>query len=252
MKKMILLLGLILGICNWGVTAFAEESQVEVQIDTRPNGKLYEGTESLILEVYDLTEWRVTRASDEKSDKEYILNTYPTKEKRLAFVQQEQLPKVTEAPLLLDGEGKVSFSIPRFQNARDAAYLVLSAGETGKYQMLPIVIYLPQIDTVTNQEGQSLLINCKYDELTPTEPTKPITPSEPEPPISDSSEPKKQWPVTPGTPNDGSPDDYISGKEFPSTNELIRNYCILGLLLMFVGFIGLNRKQGGKNYEEQG
>ena len=40
MKKVILLLGLILGICNLGVTAFAEESQVEVQIDTRPGGKL--------------------------------------------------------------------------------------------------------------------------------------------------------------------------------------------------------------------
>lgn len=35
MKKMILLLGLILGICNMGVTAFAEEGQVEVQINTR-------------------------------------------------------------------------------------------------------------------------------------------------------------------------------------------------------------------------
>lgn len=249
MKKMILLLGLILRICSWGVTAFAEESQVNVQIDTRPNGELYEGTESVILEVYDLTEWRMTRASDEKKDKEYILNTYPTKEKRWAFVQQEQLRKVMEAPLLLDGEGKVSFNIPRYQDTRDAAYLVLSTGETGKYQMLPIVIYLPQIDTVTNQEEQRLLINCKYDELTPTEPT---TPSEPEPPISDSSEPKNQGPVTPGTPNDGGSDSYFSGKEFPSTNEVIRNYCISGLLLMFVGFIGLNRKQGGKKYEEQG
>ena len=47
MKKMILLLGLILGICNLGVTAFAEESQVEVQINTRDEkGFVHEGTET--------------------------------------------------------------------------------------------------------------------------------------------------------------------------------------------------------------
>lgn len=94
MKKMILLLGLILGICNLGVTAFAEESQVEVQINTRDEkGFVHEGTENIVLDVYDLTEWRVKRASNEKVDKEYILNTYSTKEKLDNFVKSEQMKK---------------------------------------------------------------------------------------------------------------------------------------------------------------
>jgi hypothetical protein len=73
MKKMILLLGLILGICNMGVTAFAEEGQVEVQINTRDEkGFAYEGIEGITLDVYDLTEWRSKRASSEKEDERKI------------------------------------------------------------------------------------------------------------------------------------------------------------------------------------
>ena len=91
MKKMILLLGLILGICNMGVTAFAEESLVEVLIKTRPEtGNVYTGIEQIDMDVYDLTEWRQKRASNEKADKEYIMDTYPTKERLATFVQTEE------------------------------------------------------------------------------------------------------------------------------------------------------------------
>lgn len=249
MKKMILLLGLILGICNVGVTAFAEESQVEVQINTRSeDGKIWEGTESLALEIYDLTDWRMKRGGTEKSDKEFILNTYPTKEKLTAFVKDEQLPKFSQAPLLVDSQGQAVVTLPRYQNQRDAAYLILSSGEQGKYQMLPIVVYLPQRLANSEEESTVLIFYSKYDELpkipsdpTPTKPTKPS--------VSDSSEPRKDAPITIGTPGGGEPKSYP--KELPSTNELIRNYCFLGLLLMVVGFIGLNKNKGEKNYEKQ-
>ena len=134
MKKVILLLGLILGICNMGVTAFAEESQVDVLIDTRPG-----------LDVYDLTEWRSKRSGNEKEDKEFILDTYGTKDKSAKFVKDENLTKVNAAPISLDDTGKATFTLPRYQNERDAAYLILSSGETGKHYMLPIVLYLPQV-----------------------------------------------------------------------------------------------------------
>jgi hypothetical protein len=39
--------------------------------------------------IYDLTEWRQKRASNEKADKEYIMDTYPTKERLATFVQTE-------------------------------------------------------------------------------------------------------------------------------------------------------------------
>ena len=231
MKKMILLLGLILGICNMGVTAFAEESLVEVQIHTRSeDGTALEGTESIALEIYDLTDWRIQRASDEKTDKAFILNTYPTKAELAAFVKQAQLPKYSQAPLLTDNAGKVTVELPRYQREQDAAYLILASGEKGKYQMLPMIIYLPQYQPSTEVEATSLLYSSKYSEIKPTKPT--------EPPLVEPSEPQKSWSET------EQPKNYPE-KRLPSTNELIRNYCFLGLLLMVVGGIGL-RKQGGK------
>ena len=225
MKKMILLLGLILGICNMGVTAFAEESLVEVQIHTRSeDGKVFDGTESIALEIYDLTDWRIQRANDEKTDKEFILNTYPTKEALAAFVEKEQLPKFSQAPLLPDQAGKVTVQLPRYQKERDAAYLILSSGEKGTYQMLPIIIYLPQYQPLTKVEATSLLYNSKYSEIKPT--------------TVDSSSSRTS------SSQEETPKVYPD-KRLPSTNELIRNYCLLGMLLMGVGLFGL-KKQGGK------
>ena len=222
---------------------------MEVQVNTRPNGKIVEGAESIALDVYDLTEWREKSGSDEKNDKQHILDTYKTKEERLKFVQQEQLRKLNETSYLIDDQGIASFTLPRFQNEKDAAYLVLSVGETGESTMLPIVIYLPQYDALTKQEGLSLLFNCKYDvPMTPTPPTTEPPSSEPPPSSSDEpplpSEPiDNSWPRDDEYPNQP---DYWDNKQFPSTNELIRNYCLVGLLLMIVGIVGLNRKQGGK------
>ncbi|MGM0167733.1 hypothetical protein IGI39_002717 [Enterococcus sp. AZ135] len=258
MKKVILLLGLILGICNVGVTAFAEESQIEIQINTRDEkGFVHEGTENITLDVFDLTEWRSKRASNEKSDKEYIMNTYSSKEKLAAFVASEALKKVNGTSLVLDDKGSASITLPRYQNEKDAAYLILSSGETGKYHMLPIVVYLPQLLADSTREYTSLLFNCKYDEI-PTIPTTEPPPSttpttttkSTEPPITDSSGPRKDLPKTIGTPSGGEGPKSYSGKELPSTNELIRNYCFLGLLLMIVGLVGLNKNKGEKNYEK--
>lgn len=254
MKKMILLLGLILGICNMGVTAFAEESLVEVLIKTRPEtGNVYTGIEQIDMDVYDLTEWRQKRASNEKADKEYIMDTYPTKERLATFVQTEQLKKINHAPYSVDANGEISLSLPRQQNNQDAAYLILSSGETGNYHMVPIIIYLPQRMTNTLTEADKLEITCKYREIPVTPPTSEPPPSKTtttttkstEPPITDSSGPRKDLPKTIGTPSGGEGPSY-SGKELPSTNELIRNYCFLGLLLMIVGLVGLNKNKGEK------
>lgn len=264
MKKMILLLGLILGIyCNLGVTAFAEESLVEVQINTRDEkGFIHEGTESITLDIYDLTEWRSARKSSEKADKRYILDTYATKAKLEAFVKEASLRKLNDAPLTLDTKGSVTLNLARYQQDKDAAYLILSSGETGNYHMLPVIVYLPQMLKDSTVEYTRLLFNCKYDEI-PTTPTTEPTTTEPtteptttptkstEPPITDSSGPKKDRPIVIDTPDDGGdgPKRYPV-KELPSTNELIRNYCFLGLLLMSVGLIGLNKNKGEKNYEK--
>lgn len=257
MKKVILLLGLILGICNMGVTAFAEESLVDVMIDTRPGDILYEGTENITLDIYDLTEWRSKRTSSEKEDKEYILNTYGTKENSAKFVQDQNLTKINSTSISLDATGKASFTLPRYQNERDAAYLILSSGETKEHYMLPIVVYLPQmLKSDSTREYTSFLFNCKYDTIPKpppptdtTDTTTTTTTKSTEPPITDSSGPRKDLPKTIGTPSGGEGPGY-TGKELLSTNELIRNYCFLGLLLMIVGLVGLHKNKGEKNYEK--
>ena len=165
MKKMILLLGLILGICNMGVTAFAEESLVEVLIKTRPEtGNVYTGIEQIDMDVYDLTEWRQKRASNEKADKEYIMDTYPTKERLATFVQTEQLKKINHAPYSVDANGEISLSLPRQQNNQDAAYLILSSGETGnKLLISSIAISTPVFFlhcTAYNPKRSSFLITA--------------------------------------------------------------------------------------------
>lgn len=241
-----------------GVTAFAEESLVEVLIDTRPNGKITEGTENITLDVYDLTEWRSKRTSSEKDDKEFILNTHGTKEKSAKFVKDENLTKINPSPISLDATGKASFTLPRYQNGRDAAYLILSSGETKDDYMLPIVVYLPQmLASDSTREYTSFLFNCKYDTIpkpppptdttstTDTTDTTTTTTSTDEPYTTDTSEPRKDLPKTIGTPNDGDGPKYYPDKNLPSTNDLIRNYCFLGMLLMVVGLVGL-KKQGGK------
>ena len=115
--------------------------------------------------------------------------------------------------------------------------------------------------TNTLTEADKLEITCKYREIPVTPPTsEPPATSEPpsttttttkstEPPITDSSRPRKDLPKTIGTPSGGEGPGY-SGKELPSTNELIRNYCFLGLLLMIVGLVGLTKNKGEKNYEK--
>jgi hypothetical protein len=170
------------------------------------------------------------------------------------------LRKINGASLGLDDAGSTTLQLPRFQNDKDAAYLILSSGETGKYHMLPIIVYLPQRMADSTVEYGHLLFNCKYDEIptTPTtEPTTEPTTTEPttttpttptEPPVTDSSGPRK-IPVDPPSDGGEGPKRY-PGKELPSTNELIRNYCFLGLLLMAVGLFGLNKNKGEKNNEK--
>lgn len=241
MKKLFLLiLVLLLGFHTFGVTAKGAEETIDLWIHTwSEDGKKVEGTEELAFDVYDLTEWRTKRGGDEKEDKEFLLNTYSTKEELQAFVKEEQLVKLNQTPYLVDGSGNVAFEVPRYQGEQDAAYLILADGETGKFNMLPIILYFPQIHPETQEEAQRLLIYGKYQDTT----KGPIPPEE-----SSDSEPSSDSGSDSG--RSGIEKRFpSSGKEYPSTNDLVRDYTVLGLILMSIGFIGIKiikrKKQGG-------
>ncbi|MGM0337049.1 pilin N-terminal domain-containing protein [Enterococcus sp. AZ007] len=238
MKKIFLLfLVLLLGTCSLGSIARATEKQVDLWIHTwSEDGKKIEGTEQLDFDVYDLTKWRTNRKGDEKQDKEFLLNTYSTKEELQSFVKQEQLVKLNQTPYPADGSGNVSFSVPRYHEEQDAAYLILANGETGKYHMLPIILYLPQTHPETKDEAQRLLIYGKYQDIT-QEPEKSEESTVPEP---------ENTLKNPGMEKGLS----SSSKAYPATNDLVRDYTVLGLILMSIGFIGFKtikerKKQGG-------
>lgn len=219
-----------------GVTATGAEEKIDLWIHTwSEEKKKIEGTEELRFDVYDLTEWREKRNGDEKEDKEFILNSYPSKEKLLNFVEQEQLRKVNETPYEVDGNGNVSFDVPRYQSGKDAAYLILSDGETGPHHMLPIIIYLPQLYPETKEEASRLLIYGKFKDTTkePTQPSEPTPPDEPKTP----DEPEYRGPEKSNT---------STGKQYPSTNDLVRNYMGVGLLLILLGLLGFKKIQKKK------
>lgn len=221
------------------MTVFAadekSDEQVELWIHTwGEDGKKVEGTEKLTFDVYDLTTWRENHGEDEKDDKEFLLNTYSTKEKMAEFVQEEQLKKWNENELGVDGSGNVSFDVPRYRNGKDAAYMILASGETGNFHMLPIVIYLPQTHPEINEEAQRLLIYGKYQDVS----KPPIATSSSE---SEEDSSKERIPSTPE-----ASDRSSTGKNFPSTNDLIRNFTILGLLLILIGILGFKKIQKKK------
>ncbi|WP_413537714.1 hypothetical protein [Enterococcus malodoratus] len=239
-KKISFILSLLLGICCFGVTSFAADEQVELWIHTRAqDGTKVEGTDQLELDVYDLTDWREKQRGDEKGDKEFIVDTYTTREKLKSFVEQEQLTKCNQELLKVDGSGNVSFDVARYSGGKDAAYLILASGETGNYHMSPIIIYLPQKHPETNEEAQRLLIYAKYKDMTPI----------PSPSIDSTSkteETSKERQLSAL-----GPQSTGSKKEYPSTNDLIRNYTFLGIILIMIGFIGYKltnkrKKIGGK------
>ncbi|MGH1845249.1 pilin N-terminal domain-containing protein [Enterococcus gilvus] len=244
-KKISFIVCLLLGICCFGMTGFAADEpdeQVELWIHTwGEDGKQVEGTQGLTFDVYDVTQWRNKREGDEKEDIEYLRNTYATKEKMQKFIQDEELKKWNDSELGVDGSGNVSFDVPRYQAGKDAAYLILASGETGKYHMTPIILYLPQKHPETDEEAKRLLIYGKYQDI-----SKPpiLSSSEPEPtsepePSESSSEPLMA--ETP-KPSDQSFTERMA-KKFPATNDTVQNYTILGMLFVLVGLIGIRKMQ---------
>lgn len=248
-KRISFIVCLLLGICCFGMTVFAADEQSEEKNEEQSNalvelwihtwgedGKRVEGTEKLTFDVYDLTSWRDEHGGDEKEAKEFLLNTYSTKEKMAEFIQEEQLVKWNQEELGVDGSGNVSFDVPRYSGDKDAAYLILASGETGKYHMLPTVLYLPQKHPETEEEAKRLLIYGKYKDIS----TPPISSSTPPTETEESSSDR----LTPTPSNlDGS---STSGKNYPSTNDLIRNYTVLGVLLIFIGLLGFKKIQKKK------
>jgi hypothetical protein len=248
MGKRISFIGcLLLGICCFGMTVFAADEQsaeeneeqsnalVELWIHTwGEDGKRVDGTEKLTLDVYDLTSWREEHGGDEKEAKEFLLNTYSTKEKMAEFIQEEQFVKWNQEELGVDGGGNVSFDVPRLSGEKDAAYLILASGETGKYHMLPIILYLPQKHPETEEEAKRLLIYGKYKDVSTPPISSSTLPTETEERSSERSAPSNL---------DGS---NASGKNYPSTNDLIRNYTVLGALLIFIGLLGFKKIQKKK------
>lgn len=150
------------------------------------------------------------------------------------FIQEEQFVKWNQEELGVDGGGNVSFDVPRLSGEKDAAYLILASGETGKYHMLPIILYLPQKHPETEEEAKRLLIYGKYKDVSTPPISSSTLPTETEERSSERSAPSNL---------DGS---NASGKNYPSTNDLIRNYTVLGALLIFIGLLGFKKIQKKK------
>ncbi|GCF94725.1 hypothetical protein NRIC_26160 [Enterococcus florum] len=237
MKKIAAYFGLILLVINglFVLPAYAvEQNPVEVQIDTKKEGKLVPGTENVDFAVYDLSNWRHTNDRTEKEAMGFLMDEQVTKEKMQEFVAAEQLQVVHES-IRVDREGKAVFTVERYQNKKDAAYLVLAKNETSDQLLLPIVIYLPQYYLDTENESNQLLIYGKYaDKEVPQEPKK-------EEPPTRTEVVQKTTELTQGLPS--------SSKSYPQTNDVATNGIVLGGLVLLLAAMGLIKTNLGGNKE---
>lgn len=193
------------------------------------------GTETIVFDVYDLTDWRGENGHSEKEAKQLLLDTYATKEAMRQFVLDEQLEQVNSAPIPVTNQA-AELTLSRYRKNKDAAYLILASGETGNQHFLPIVLFFPQIDPKTNEESWQLQIYGKYVKL-----TDPATDPDPEPPRVPTT-------VPPTSKVTSQKDFPATSKQYPQTNELRQCYLVLGGLLSLFGAIGLlkNKKIRGK------
>ena len=207
------------------VLAAPSDEKVEVIINTRQKeGEKVQGTDHLNFTIYDLTGWRHSTAMSEKEAKEYLLDKNADQEEMQSFIRTQGLKVFGEDALTVNDEGEARVLLPRYQDNKDAAYLILASGETGKFRFLPIVLFFPQYAVDSNLETFKVMIYGKYAE--------------------------KQEPLTTAPPTEAAKRTEIpktavdtSHKSLPQTNDFVKSYALLGGLLLISAIMGLKRTQ---------
>lgn len=157
-KKRLLFLSLLavligVNMLTSSVSAVTTNEKVEIIINTRPKeGEKVQGTDNLNFTIYDLTNWRHSNVMSEKEAKEFLLDKNATKEEMQSFIRTEGLKPLSEEVLTVNSEGEARTALPRYQENKDAAYLILANGETGKFHFLPVVLFFPQHDVDSELE----------------------------------------------------------------------------------------------------
>lgn len=221
------LLVVLIGVSVLPSSVLAEVSneKVEVIINTRQKeGQKVQGTDSLSFTIYDLTYWRHSNVMPEKEAKEFLLDKNATKEEMQSFIRTEGLTPLSEETLPVNSEGEARTILPRYQGDKDAAYLILANGETGKFRFLPIVLFFPQYYVDSKVETYKVIIYGKYAEVKESLVTTP--PSE-----------IAERPAVPATPAN------TSRKSLPQTNERLNSYSVLGVFIFILAIMGLKRTQ---------
>lgn len=207
------------------VLAAPSDEKVEVIINTRQKeGEKVQGTDHLNFTIYDLTSWRQSTTMSEKEAKEYLLDKNVLKEEMQSFIRTQDLKALGEEPLVVNSEGEAKFLLPRYQDNKDAAYLILASGETGKFRFLPIVLFFPQYAIDSNIETFKVMIHGKYAEQQELVTTVP--PGE----VAKQTENPKASAVT-------------SHKTLPQTNDFVKSYSLLGGVLLISAIMGLKKTQ---------
>lgn len=189
--------------------AFASEEAVPLIIDTKLAGEKVAGTEAIYFDIFDLTAWCKNSEQTEKEVKEFWLNRYQSKKQFQQYIQQSALPQVNERPLTTTADGIVRTELPYQQQEQSAVYLLTAAGETGKQEFLPMVLFMLDTPPI-----EPIRLYGKYQEIKQQAP----------PPVEQQTSLENK-----PTPN----------KQLPQTNELTSNFIASGLLLAVLGGIGL-------------
>lgn len=207
------------------VLAELSNEKVEVVINTRQKeGQKVQGTDNLSFTIYHLSNWRHSNVMSEKEAMEFLLDKNTTKEEMQKFIRTEGLKPLSEETLPVDSEGEVRTVLPRYQNSKDAAYLILANGETGKFRFLPIVLFFPKYYVDSKVETFKVIVYGKYAE-------------EKDPSVFTPPTETVERPAVPNIPVKTSP------KSLPQTNDRLNHYSVLGGLIFILAITGLKKTQ---------
>lgn len=260
MKKIImiiiyLLIGVMILTIGGETVSGETVEMIRIELHTQPEDReqRVSGVESIRFNIYDLTNWRHERPTLNREQlADDLLTKYSKRADLQKFLQAEKMPKINPTELVPDEQGVVYYDLLKEQNQQAATYLVVAGGETGKDIFAPVLIVLPYIDDFTGVEADHLFVEAKYYQE-----DQPIPIDEPEPaPDPDDPTPIRKEPIMPDTVN-GKTTPKVrqttiakpfgsSTKNYPQTNELIKNYVPIGLMFIVAGFIGCLKLQKTK------
>lgn len=225
-RSWLLLLGIACGLL-FPTTSVYAQAQIAVDLYCSLQEEGISATDTLTLQLYNLSAWRHASGLTEGQAKKQLAAQWQEQGELQTFIAENNLPLRQQLTIKLTAEEPIALQLPRYNDKQDAAYLIVADAAVGDHRLVPLILFLPQIDPQTQAEIEQLSLTCKFK--------KWPDPAVPQPP----------QPVPKPT---GTGRDPI--KKLPQTGEAAGPYQLIGLLVtafsVFLSYTFIKRKEDEK------